>query len=91
MCAPRRAALTRGAMMRMPSTPCSRSRSTAEQHRLAVERCTLDDADEVLGGVAARSIANSVDAGPYSVVSKLTTPSVRDRPVTSARATELGR
>jgi hypothetical protein len=33
----------------------------------------------------------SVEAGPYSVVSKLTTPIVFDRPVTSARATGLGR
>ena len=40
---------------------------------------------------AARSIAYSVDAGPKSVVSKLTTPSVCERPVTSVRAAELGR
>ena len=36
-------------------------------------------------------MANSVEAGPWSVVSKLTTPSVPERPVTSARAAGLGR
>src|SRR3954470_246698 len=36
-------------------------------------------------------MANSVEAGPCSVVSKLRTPSVRERPRTSARATRFGR
>ena len=40
---------------------------------------------------AARSIPKSVEAGPKRVVSKLTTPSVFDLPVASARATEFGR
>ncbi len=33
----------------------------------------------------------SIEAGPNSVVSKLTTPSVFDLRVTSARAAEFGR
>ena len=41
--------------------------------------------------VLAFGLATSVDAGPCSVVSKLTTPMVFDRPVTSARAAEFGR
>ena len=40
---------------------------------------------------AARSIPYRVEAGPYSVVSNATTPSTRERPVTSTRAAELGR
>jgi hypothetical protein len=40
---------------------------------------------------AACSIANRVLAGPYSVVSKATTPSVLVRRVTSARADEFRR
>ena len=40
---------------------------------------------------AARSTPTSVDAGPKSVVLNVTTPSVRELPVTRARATELGR
>ncbi|GAB0105629.1 hypothetical protein JMUB6875_46100 [Nocardia sp. JMUB6875] len=40
---------------------------------------------------AARSIPSNIDAGPYSTVSKVTTPSTFDRRLTNPRAIALGR
>ncbi len=80
-----------GAMTTMPSTPWSRRRSTASwSERLSSERrlATLTKYPALL---AACSIPSSIEAGPYSALAKLTTPSVCERRVTSARAAEFGR
>ena len=80
-----------GAMTATPSTPWSRSCWMAASTVPRLSERRLETLTAYPASCAACSMPNKVEAGPYSVVSKLTTPSVLERPVTRARAIELGR
>ena len=79
-----------GAITMMPSTAWPTNRSTAS----STPRWSSAGRLAMLTKYACRaacSIPYSIEAGPYSVVSKLITPSVWVRRVTSVRAAAFGR
>ncbi len=80
-----------GATTMIPSADWARSRSTPSPIERRFSELRLMMLTLYPCSRAACSILNTVEAGPYSVVSKLTTPSTPDRPVASTRAAELGR
>ena len=89
-CASAATAVSSVAMAMMPSTPWPRNRSTASSidRRSSAGRLAIDT--KYLS-CAARSKPYSMEAGPYSMVSKLITPSVWVLRVTSVRAAAFGR